>query len=84
MAWTVSTATNTVTSTVFAGPAGADSEVTQEDVDLLVPRAAGLTYVEHGATAGTARPSGYGLVVWYGTVEPTNAIDNDFWVDTTA
>lgn len=38
--------------------------------------------VNHGATAGTARPSGYGSVEWIGSVEPTNAIDGDTWIDT--
>jgi S-adenosylmethionine:diacylglycerol 3-amino-3-carboxypropyl transferase len=41
-------------------------------------------YVFHGATAGTARPSFGGTVVWVGTVAPTNAITaRDFWIDTT-
>lgn len=40
--------------------------------------------VNHGATASTARPSGYGSVEWIGSVEPTNAIDGDTWVDTSA
>lgn len=40
--------------------------------------------VVHGATAGTARPSGYGSVEWIGSVEPTNAINGDTWVDTSS
>ncbi len=40
-------------------------------------------YVNHGATAGTARPSGYASIEWIGTVEPTNAINGDTWVNTT-
>lgn len=39
--------------------------------------------VIHGATASTARPSGYGSVEWIGSVEPLNAIDGDTWIDTT-
>lgn len=39
--------------------------------------------VQHGATASTARPSGYGSVEWIGSVEPLNAIDGDTWIDTT-
>lgn len=39
--------------------------------------------VVHGATAGTARPSGFGSIQWIGSVEPTNAADNDTWIDTT-
>ena len=42
------------------------------------------TYVFHGSTAGTARPSVSGTVIWVGTVAPTNAITTkDFWIDTT-
>jgi hypothetical protein len=41
-------------------------------------------YVFHGATAGTARPSFGGTVIWVGTVAPSNAITaRDFWIDTT-
>ena len=42
-----------------------------------------LGYVNHGATAGTARPTGYGAILWVGTVTPTNAVDGDVWVDVT-
>lgn len=38
--------------------------------------------VIHGATADTARPTGYTSVFWIGSVEPTNAIDNDVWFET--
>ncbi len=41
-------------------------------------------HINHGATAATARPTGYFVVYWYGTVEPTNAANNDIWIDTTA
>lgn len=39
--------------------------------------------VAHGATAGTARPSTTGAVVWTGSVSPTNAVAGDRWWDTT-
>jgi hypothetical protein len=39
--------------------------------------------VVHGSTAGTARPSGYHVITWIGSVEPTNSINNDIWYDTT-
>ena len=42
-----------------------------------------VTTVYHGATAGTARPSTANPVMWVGTVTPTNASDNDVWVDQT-
>ena len=40
--------------------------------------------VVHGATAGTARPAGATYVEWVGSVEPTNAQNDDTWVDTSA
>jgi hypothetical protein len=38
--------------------------------------------VNHGATAGTARPTWAGSIEWYGSVTPTNAIAGDTWVKT--
>ena len=46
--------------------------------------AAGKGYVNHGAVAGTARPTGFASVEWVGSVEPTNWIDGDTWIDTSA
>lgn len=43
--------------------------------------ASGKGFVNHGATAGTARPAGYASVEWYGSVEPSNAVSGDTWVD---
>lgn len=40
-----------------------------------------LGYVNHGASASTARPTGYAAIVWVGTVEPTNAMNGDIWED---
>lgn len=42
----------------------------------------GYGIVNHGATADTARPSGFAYIHWVGSVEPTNAINGDTWVDT--
>jgi hypothetical protein len=39
-------------------------------------------YVNHGATAGTTRPIGFTSVEWVGSVEPTNAINGDSWINT--
>ena len=39
--------------------------------------------INHGGTAGTARPSGFDSVEWIGTVEPTNATNDDTWINTT-
>jgi hypothetical protein len=44
--------------------------------------ASGKGFVNHGSTAGTARPTGYASVEWYGSVTPSNAIAGDTWVDT--
>lgn len=44
---------------------------------------AGMGYVDHGATAATARPEGFIAVTWHGSVEPDNAEDGDLWVDST-
>ena len=40
-----------------------------------------MVVVAHGATAGTARPTGADAVYWVGSVEPTNAQDHDLWYD---
>ena len=36
--------------------------------------------VNHGTNSSMARPSGASVVYWIGTVEPTNATNNDLWV----
>ena len=35
--------------------------------------------VIHGTNASAARPAGYVVVSWVGTVEPLNAINGDIW-----
>ena len=35
--------------------------------------------VVHGSVASTARPTGYGVVQWIGSVEPLNATVHDIW-----
>ncbi len=47
-----------------------------------VRTASGKGYVNHGATSGTTRPTGYASVEWVGSVSPTNAIDGDTWINT--
>ena len=39
------------------------------------------TFVMHGGTAGTARPT-IDFVIWVGTVHPTNSLATDAWIDT--
>lgn len=49
----------------------------------------GVYQVSHGATAGTSRPTlgsastAPSVVLWNGTVEPTNAVNGDLWWDET-
>jgi hypothetical protein len=38
--------------------------------------------VIHGSNASTFRPTSYTSVLWIGSVEPTNANNNDLWLDT--
>lgn len=51
----------------------------QGRVTFVFPKYA--VVVEHGATAGTARPTA-DIVHWIGSVEPLNALDGDIWTDT--
>ena len=39
-----------------------------------------LEVVNHGTTDNVARPVGAISVLWVGTVEPQNAVDNDIWI----
>lgn len=36
--------------------------------------------VYHGASGGTARPTGYAFITWIGTAEPTHAAEHDIWI----
>lgn len=51
--------------------------------DITDLSVAGMGVVVHGATAATARPTGYAQVTWIGTVDPDNKATNDIWYDTT-
>lgn len=72
---TVSGADNTITNAAPAVHTHTKSDITDFPAALK-------GFVNHGATAGTARPSGYASIEWYGNVEPTNAINGDTWVNT--
>ena len=39
-----------------------------------------MVVVNHGTNPSTERPTGALAVYWIGTVEPTNATDNDLWI----
>ena len=60
------------------------STATQSALDSKLPtteRSVLTTVVSHGSNALTARPTGYALVIWRGSVEPTNKIVGDIWVE---
>ena len=71
-------------------PAADNSSLWQRTGTTLSPLTAGdsvtgsgLTgVVKHGATASTARPTGYTNITWIGSIEPTNAENDDVWIDT--
>jgi len=64
----------------------AQSTVVNLVTDLAAKQAAsviaasGKGYVNHGATAGTTRPSGYASIEWRGSVQPTNMTTADTWI----
>lgn len=66
---------------LLAGTATTEGSITGRRAGYL--KSLGVGFVNHGATAGTARPANFGLVIWIGSVEPTNATNDDIWVDTT-
>lgn len=53
------------------------------DGAVSTSKAGAVGVVVHGATASTARPSGWASIMWVGSVSPTNAAaGTDFWLDT--
>ena len=72
----------TDTPTSYSGNSGKIPQVNTGE-DALEYTDGVMGEVVHGATAGTARPFGFSVVMWIGSVEPDNAINNDVWVDTT-
>lgn len=65
--------------TALMGP----SDTTAINAVTAQRSASGKGFVNHGSTAGTARPTGYASVEWYGTVQPTNMAVGDTWIDVT-
>lgn len=65
-----------------AADIGAASSSHNHDSDYAAKSTA-FVVVNHGATAGTSRPTGVGAVYWIGSVSPTNAVNGDLWYDTT-
>lgn len=47
----------------------------------LAPKTETIRYFDHGADPTAARPTGYAVVFWGGTVPPDNLAEDDFWND---
>lgn len=69
-------ATATLTNKTISGSDNTFSNVPTASLTTSFQR------VIHGATAGTARPTGITHVEWVGSVAPTNGTTADTWVDT--
>lgn len=67
---------------VFDNAPEAARAVAAESAAVAAVAAAGMGVVIHGADAATARPSGFAVVTWIGTVTPDNAIDGDIFENT--
>lgn len=68
----------TLNLTLQKGADGADSTVPGPPGDDGISPPLQFAVVNHGATAGTARPTA-DAVYWIGSVEPTNMADYDMW-----
>lgn len=67
--------------TGLTGATGATGPQGPAGVDLTV--SASTTGYQVSTTGSEARPTTYGLVIWVGATQPTNAGANDIWIDTT-
>lgn len=56
-------------------------EEMRTEIDNKADSANAMGSINHGADATTARPTGYYSITWIGTVEPTNATNDDIWID---
>ena len=75
-------AVGTAPELVLPNFAGVKSEALRTStVDITQTNVKG--FVSHGATADTERPTGFTSVEWIGSIEPTNAVNGDTWIDTT-
>lgn len=75
---------------VLAAAIAAGGGLTEGQVETLIKAysvalttlaASGMGVVYHGSTAATARPTGYKYVTWIGSVEPSNAVEHDIWIE---
>lgn len=71
--------------TTNAGILGSDKwdEIVANTLKVSYSKTNVKATINHGSTAGTARPTGFASVEWIGTVEPTNSTNDDTWIDTT-
>lgn len=60
------------------------SDIFENDItvrgDIISPSV--VIWINHGSTSATNRPITKNIVIWIGSVEPTNATDNDLWIKT--
>jgi len=76
---------NGVGATYYLNATGAWTQVvTAADITSAVNALKALVYgsVVHGSNAATARPSGFAGIVWFGSVQPSNAVAPDVIVRT--
>lgn len=72
----------------FPSPLGTENNNVPSDMLALANRVElilntkAVGFVNHGATAGTARPAGFAMIVWYGSVQPTNIVAPDICIRT--
>ncbi len=71
-----------VANTVHSGGDGSDhADVATNTSKVSYTKTNVKGHINHGGTAATARPSGFTSVEWSGTIEPTNSINGDTWID---
>lgn len=63
------------------------ARLVERDLAAVIPTAAGeddgnIVVIDHGGDGTVERPPGQGAL-WRGTSEPTNAEEDDLWLDTT-
>jgi hypothetical protein len=73
---------NSRTLTNIPTPSAGGDAVNKTYADTKAPANNAMGVVVHGATAGTSRPTEYSQIVWIGSIEPTNASNNDIWYQT--
>lgn len=67
------------------GAPGAASAGTSADAaraDHVHPPGLAVGFRTHGDVDNVPRPAGYARVLWFGSVEPLGALENDLWIVT--